>query len=95
MEVTVRFTGMLRGLAGSSSLELTLDEGATLRSALQAVGEQVTGTFEEQVIRPLLQGGLPVAVLLLNRAILPASTELERPLRSGDILAFVMPMEGG
>jgi molybdopterin converting factor small subunit len=92
--VTVRFTGELRRLAGQSSLQISLEEGATLRDAVSAVGRGVSPEFTDQVVGPLLQGEPAVPLLLLNRT-LCSGAELDRPVGEGDIVAFVLPMEGG
>ena len=92
--VTVRFTGELRSLAGQGSLQLSLEEGATLKDVILAVGELVSPAFADQVVEPLLEGKPTVPLLLLNRT-LRSGAELAQPVGEGDIVAFVLPMEGG
>lgn len=92
--VTVRFTGELRSLAGRGSLQLTLEEGATVQDAVSAVGRMVSPAFADQVVKPLLAGQPAAPLLLLNRK-LCSRTELDQPVAEGDIVAFVLPMEGG
>lgn len=65
-----------------------------MRDALVAVGEEVSPSFTNQVIEPLLAGEPAVPLLLLNRT-LRSGPELDRPLGDGDTIAFVLPMEGG
>jgi molybdopterin converting factor small subunit len=93
-EVTVRFTGELRALAGCDTLQLSLEADASLRDALTALGERVSPRFTNQVIEPLLAGQPAVPLLLLNRT-LRSGPELDQPLGEGDTIAFVLPMEGG
>jgi molybdopterin converting factor small subunit len=95
MEITIRFTGLLRNLAGRASTQVVLDQGSTLRAALVTLREEVPARFAEQVIEPLLAGGPPLALLLHNRAHLSGTDCLERSLAEGDVIAFVMPMAGG
>jgi molybdopterin converting factor small subunit len=95
MNVTVRFSGPLRALAGRPSLTLSLDDGSTLRYLFSALRDAVPSSFTEQVLAPLEAGDPPLALLLLNRAHLRASTELDRLLVDGDVIAFVPPMAGG
>ena len=95
MDVAIRFTGPLRTLAGHHTLSLSLNDGATLRDLFSALGDAVSPSFAEQVLAPLETGDAPLALLLLNRAHLRASTELDRPLADGDIIALVPPMAGG
>jgi molybdopterin converting factor small subunit len=93
-EITVRFTGELRTLAGRGTLQLSLEAEASLRDALVAAGERVSPSFTNQVIEPLLAGEPAVPLLLLNRT-LRSGPELDRPLGEGDTIAFVLPMAGG
>jgi molybdopterin converting factor small subunit len=95
MNVTVRFSGPLRALAGRQSLALSLDDGSTLRDLFFALRDAVPSSFAERVLAPLEASGPPLALLLLNRAHLRASIELDRPLVDGDVVAFVTPMAGG
>ena len=95
MQIAVRFTGPLRTLAGHYTLSLSLDDGATLRDLFAALRDAVPPPFVEQVLTPLKAGGPPLALLLLNRTHLRASTELDHPLTDGDVIAFVPPMAGG
>ena len=92
--VTIRFTGELRALAGQGTLQLSMETEASLRDALLATGERVSPSFTNQVIEPLLAGEPAVPLLLLNRT-LRSGPELDRPLGEGDTIAFVLPMEGG
>jgi molybdopterin converting factor small subunit len=92
--VTVRFTGELRALAGQGSLQLSLEEGATVGDAVTAAGKLVSPSFANQVIAPLLAGKPAAPLLLLNRSLCSGAV-MDQPLGDGDILAFVLPMEGG
>jgi molybdopterin converting factor small subunit len=95
MDVTVRFTGLLRSQAGCGSLELSLEEGATLGDALIALRSEVPTAFAEQVLLPVSRGEPSAAFLLLNRALVPTAGALERSLVGGDVVAFVTPADGG
>jgi molybdopterin converting factor small subunit len=95
VEVTVRFTGSLRSLAGCASLTLPLQEGSTLDDALAALRERVPPLFGEKVVEPLRQGAPSGALLLLNGSLRSGAAALGRALADGDVLAFVTPMEGG
>lgn len=94
LEVTVRFTGELRTLAGQSNLELSMEEGATLVDVLHALRDLVCPSFSEQVLEPLSKGKPAMGLLLLNR-VLHSGAELSCPVFTRDVVAFVMPMEGG
>jgi molybdopterin converting factor small subunit len=94
LKVTVRFTGELRSLAGLASLQLSLGEGSTLGDAVLAAGSLASPGFLRQVAEPLLEDNSSAPLLLVNRA-LCSGAELNRPVGDGDIIAFVLPMEGG
>jgi molybdopterin converting factor small subunit len=95
MDVTVRFTGQLRSQAGCGSLELSLEEGATLGDALFALHHQVPAAFAEQVLLPMSRGEPSAALLLLNRTLVASTGALDRSLVGGDVVAFVTPADGG
>jgi molybdopterin converting factor small subunit len=95
MDLTIRFTGLLRSQAGCDSLELSLDEGATLGDALFALRHEVSAGFVRQVLLPLCQGEPSSALLLLNRKLVATAEALDRPLVGGDVVAFVTPADGG
>ena len=92
--VTVRFTGELGSLAGQGSLQLSLEEGASLKDEVVAAGELVSPAFADQVVKPLLEGKPAAPLLLLNRT-LNSGAELDQPVVEGDKVAFVLPMESG
>ena len=94
LHVTLRFTGELRRLAGHGSLDLSLKEGATLEDAVVAAGKLVSPSFANQVVEPLLEGKPAAPLLLLNRT-LHSGADLGQPVGEGDVIAFVLPMEGG
>jgi molybdopterin converting factor small subunit len=95
MNVTIRFSGPLRTLAGCYTLSLSLDKGATLRDLFSALRDAVSPSFVEQVLVPVEGGDFPLALILLNRVHLRDPAELDRPLAEGDLVVFVPPMAGG
>jgi molybdopterin converting factor small subunit len=95
MNVTVRFSGPFRALAGRHTLSLALEEGATLRDLLTALRDVVSPPFVEQVLSPLETNAPPLVLLLLNRVHVWDQDQLECPLAEGDVVAFAPPMAGG
>jgi len=82
MLVKVRLFAMLRETAGTGSLELALQDGATVQDALDAVGREQG--IEELIVR------MPV-VAAVNREYVPE----EQVLSEGDELALIPPVSGG
>jgi molybdopterin converting factor subunit 1 len=82
MLVNVRLFAMLRERAGSDSVTVELDEGATVRDAVEAVGDQ--HGLHELIAR------MPV-VMAVNREY----AREESTLREGDELALIPPVSGG
>ena len=82
MLVQVRLFAMLRERAGRDSVAIELDEGATVRDALDAVGE-VDG-LDELIAR------MPVAAAVNREYVQPDSA-----LHEGDELALIPPVSGG
>jgi molybdopterin converting factor small subunit len=95
MKVIVRFSGELRTLAGSHSMQLYLNEGQSLRDLLLALSDITSSQFNNKVTRPLLNGAGPYTLVMVNTNSIQAESELDTPLADGDIIAFVPPMEGG
>lgn len=82
MVVHVRLFAMLRERAGRGSVEVELDEGATVEDALEAVGRQ--HDLHELIAR------MPVT-MAVNRDY----AEGDHPLNEGDELALIPPVSGG
>jgi MoaE-MoaD fusion protein len=82
MLVNVRLFAMLRERAGSDSVTVELADGATVRDALDAVGDQ--HGLDELIAR------MPV-VMAVNREYAPE----ESTLSEGDELALIPPVSGG
>jgi MoaE-MoaD fusion protein len=82
MLIQVRLFAMLRERAGRESVELQLDEGATVQDALDAVGR--SHDLDELIAR------MPV-VAAVNREY----AEEESVLTDGDELALIPPVSGG
>jgi molybdopterin converting factor subunit 1 len=82
MIVRVRLFAILRERAGRDSLDLELDDGATVADALRALRER----------RPIADvlGRLPVQ-MAVNRDYAKATT----PLSADDELALIPPVSGG
>jgi len=92
MNVTVRFSGPFRALAGRHTLSLALEEGASLRDLLTALRGVVSPPFVERVLSPLETNAPPFVLLLVNQAHVWEQEQLERPLVEGDVVAFAPPM---
>ena len=95
MQITVRFSGPLRALAGQQSLTMSLTDSATLRDLLHVLRGVLPAPFVEQVLTPLETGTGPLALMLVNRAHPQGPTDLDRTLSESDVVVFVPPMAGG
>lgn len=81
MRVRVLFFGMLKDMAGKSSDEIELPEGASVRALL--------AHYEARV--PRLKESLPALALAVNQQYAGADTTL----KSGDEVAILPPVSGG
>ena len=81
MNITIRYFARYREVAGRSSEPFTLEDGASVAQAAQALLARY----------PDLAELLPRSIYAVNRQYVPADT----PLREGDELVFVPPMGGG
>jgi len=81
MNITIRYFARYREVAGRSSEPFTLEDGASVAQASQALLARY----------PDLAELLPRSIYAVNRQYVPAET----PLREGDELVFIPPMAGG
>lgn len=81
MNLTIRLFATLRDHAGQSSIQVMLDEPATVRDMLTAV----------TVSYPQLAQILPTTIVAVNKAFASAET----PLQSTDEIAIFPPVSGG
>ena len=81
MNITIRYFARYREVAGRSSEPFTLEDGASVAQAAQALLARY----------PDLAELLPRSIYAVNRQYVPAET----PLREGDELVFIPPMAGG
>ena len=91
MRIAVRFAGYYRTLAGESSLDLDLAEGATVEDALAVLDERLEGRCH-QVFYPDGTRHTHLDLLIL------VNTEIARRdavLHEGNVMAIVPPMAGG
>jgi molybdopterin converting factor small subunit len=95
MEITVRFAGPLRTLAGRQEMTLPLANGTTLRDLLHTLRALLPAPFSEQVLDALEASAGPLPTILINRRHPRDQVALERLLADGDVVAFVPPMAGG
>lgn len=82
MRISVRLFAILRERAGRDSIEIELDEGATVAEAIEALSED----------RGL---GDPLAGMSVAMAVNREYASPETPLAPGDELALVPPVSGG
>jgi molybdopterin converting factor small subunit len=95
MQITVRFSGPLRALAGQQRLTLSLGEGDTLVDLLGELRKVLPMPFAEQILTSLGTGKGPIPLVLINGVHPRGPNDLDRPLADGDVVAFVPPMAGG
>lgn len=81
MNITIRYFARYREVAGRSKEPFTLEDGASVAQAAQALLARY----------PDLAELLPRSIYAVNRQYVPADT----PLREGDELVFIPPMAGG
>ena len=95
MQIAVRFTGPMRGLAGHKELALALDDGSTLRDLFCALRQVLPEAMDEQVLAPMARGAAPLSLILVNRHQPDGSVGVDAVLENNDVVAFVPPMAGG
>ncbi len=97
MRLVVRFSGLFRSLSGMKEVTLDLREECTLRDALQELKKNVQPEFVTQILIPLLEENNtgPLCLLVKNHRHMHSVAEIDVPLKEGDTVSFLPPMEGG
>jgi molybdopterin converting factor small subunit len=97
MEISVRFSGNLRLLAGMKEISVTVEDGITLRKFLIHLRELINIEFDKAILVPLLDENnpAPLTLLMLNQRHNQSLQMLDDLLQDGDQLSFLPPMEGG
>jgi molybdopterin converting factor small subunit len=91
VKVTVRLLGPFRQYSSISERVLDLSEGATVSSALRALGDQLGPRFKDEFLESVDR---VANLVLLNRSNLPISG-WDTELNQGDVISLVPPMAGG
>lgn len=91
MKITVRFAGIYRSLAGVTSVQVDLDEGATVEDALRKLDTMLDRRFHEIFFAEATTNSTPAFLLLVDAQI----SDRHLVLDEGKVLAIVPPMAGG
>jgi molybdopterin converting factor small subunit len=91
MRIAVRFAGYYRTLAGRSSLDLDLAEGATVEDALASLDAHLEGRCHHVFFPDGARHTHLDLLVLINTQIAPR----DAGLHEGDVMALVPPMAGG
>lgn len=81
MNIVVELNGVLSRLAGASSLQVNLGEGATVADAIAAVEARVPGAADR----------LEVTACAIGDALVARNALLD----AGDVLVLIPPVSGG
>ena len=91
MRIAVRFAGYYRTLAGESSLDLDLAEGATVEDALAALDTRLEGRCHHVFYPDGTHHTHLDLLILVNTEI----AQRDAVLHEGNVMAIVPPMAGG
>jgi len=91
MKITVRFAGIYRSLAGVTSVQVDLDEGATVEDALRRLDTLLDRRFHEIFYAEATTDSTPAFLMLVDAQI----SDRHLVLDEGNVLAIVPPMAGG
>lgn len=91
MKIHVRFAGYFRTITDQSSIELELQEGATVDDARTKLDNITERRFHNMLQPYNARSNSPNCLFVVDTQIVETDTEL----RDGDVLAIVPPMAGG
>ncbi len=91
-QVTVRLYTALRAIAGEDEVQVAADN---VREALVALVKKYGSEFRESLFDS--QGNIDLRFyrIFVNKEVLTAKNDLERPLKQGDVLQIFPPVVGG
>ncbi len=94
MPLTVKFIGALRHLSGKTQLTLNFQDGASIKTVIDRIGEeipQLKRTFYEQELNNARSNSL----ILVNGREISVLQGYETKLSEGDEIVFVPVVHGG
>jgi len=94
MAVTVKYFAMVREITHKRDDALPLEEGATVKKALNRLSEIYGDEFRSRIYTPEegLKGGL---MLLVNGEAVDRGALDARSLKDGDVIVIMPPVGGG
>ncbi len=94
MPLTIKFVGALRHLSGKNSLTLDVDAGASVKSVVDAISQQIPAlkyTFTDSDLNDSRSNSL----VLLNGVEISVLSGYETKVSDGDEVVFVPVVHGG
>lgn len=92
--MTIKFVGALRHLSGKSSLSLDVDDGASVKSVVDAISQQIPAlkhTFTDSELNDSRSNSL----VLVNGVEISVLAGYETRVSDGDEVVFVPVVHGG
>jgi len=94
LKIHVKFLATIREITGKSEIELEIQPGDTVGTALQALQARY-GTEFKDATTGTTAGGIPKIRFLVNGRNTDFLEELETKLKDGDVMVLVPPVAGG
>jgi len=96
MKVNVRFAGTMQNLAERHELWVDLPSNSTVQEMMDALQSALPAAFNSYILQPLMKNKQrAAAILVINDKQFVEDDMLARPLKDGDLIVFLPPMEGG
>ena len=89
VNINVWFYGTFRDLAATRQRALQLPDGASLEDLIESLAQEYGAEFSDQASR------LDEYFLMLNGNYCALSANRDRPLKNGDVVAFIPIITGG
>ena len=94
MNITVKSFANIRDVVGTGELAFDVNPGTTISGLFDALKKQYGAAFDRQ-IRDQITGAIVPVLILINDKTYRTTTDLDAPLKEGDMVTIMIPFDGG
>lgn len=94
MAITVNFIGAFRTISGRKTIDVKIEDTASLKEVIDKIIEKVPN-LKRVLVDPELEDPRPNALILVNRREISVLNGLETLIRDGDEIVLVPVIHGG
>jgi len=95
IKIKVELIGVLRELAGESTVSLEFDESVVVKDVVSKLTSLFPSEFKQALVDPELSDPRPNVIILVNRKEIGVLDGLETRVENGDCLVLIPVSHGG